>query len=49
MSLSVAAPGSLTQLIHVPLKTMTGPGPSNVCDRVLQVTIKGERSEYDTI
>jgi alanine-glyoxylate transaminase/serine-glyoxylate transaminase/serine-pyruvate transaminase len=36
MSLKVAAPSSLSQPIHVPLKTMTGPGPSNVCDRVLQ-------------
>ena len=36
MPLSVPAPASLAAPISVPLKTMTGPGPSNVADRVLQ-------------
>jgi len=35
-SLPVAPPPSLSQDISIPLKTMTGPGPSNVCERVLQ-------------
>lgn len=34
--MSVVPPPSLALPINVPLKTMTGPGPSNVCDRVLQ-------------
>jgi len=36
MSVDIGAPAVLAQPIHVPLKTLTGPGPSNVCDRVLQ-------------
>ena len=36
MTLDISPPSSLEQPIHVPLKTMTGPGPSNVSDRVLQ-------------
>merc|ERR1719336_3378347 len=36
MTLDVSPPSSLEQPLHVPLKTMTGPGPSNVSDRVLQ-------------
>ena len=35
-SLEVAAPASLAAPMVVPLKTLTGPGPSNVSDRVLQ-------------
>merc|ERR1712002_51097 len=35
-SLSVATPPSLKQPINVPLKTLSGPGPSNVSERVLQ-------------
>merc|ERR1712002_835619 len=35
-SLSVATPPSLKQPLNVPQKTMTGPGPSNVSERVLQ-------------
>jgi len=36
MTLDVAPPASLSEPINVPLKTLTGPGPSNVSDRVLQ-------------
>merc|ERR1711936_88002 len=36
MTLDVPSPPSLAQPINVPLKTLTGPGPSNVSDRVLQ-------------
>merc|ERR1712002_741358 len=36
MTLDVPPPPSLAQPINVPLKTLTGPGPSNVSDRVLQ-------------
>jgi len=36
MTLDVAAPPSLAKPLSVPLKTMTGPGPSNCSDRVLQ-------------
>ena len=36
MPLDVASPPSLAEPIHVPLKTLTGPGPSNVSERVLQ-------------
>merc|ERR1711971_369256 len=36
MPLDVISPASLAEPINVPLKTMTGPGPSNVNDRVLQ-------------
>jgi len=36
MPLDVTSPASLAEPINVPLKTMTGPGPSNVNDRVLQ-------------
>ena len=36
MTLDVSPPSSLEQPLHVPLKTMTGPGPSNVSERVLQ-------------
>merc|ERR1711971_743303 len=36
MPLDVSSPASLAEPINVPLKTMTGPGPSNVNDRVLQ-------------
>ena len=36
MTLDITPPSSLTEPIHVPLKTMTGPGPSNVSDRVLK-------------
>merc|ERR1711973_256537 len=35
-SLSVASPPSLAVPINVPGKTLTGPGPSNVSERVLQ-------------
>lgn len=35
-SLTVQSPASLAQPIQVPLKTLSGPGPSNVSDRVLQ-------------
>eukprot|EP00095_Tigriopus_kingsejongensis_P007307 maker-scaffold431_size173393-snap-gene-0.25 protein:Tk07307 transcript:maker-scaffold431_size173393-snap-gene-0.25-mRNA-1 annotation:"serine-pyruvate mitochondrial" len=34
-SLKIAAPEVLTQAINVPLKTLMGPGPSNVAQRVL--------------
>jgi len=36
MTLDVPSPPSLSTPIQVPLKTLTGPGPSNVSDRVLQ-------------
>lgn len=36
MSLSVPRPPVLAEPIQVPKKTMTGPGPSNVSERVLQ-------------
>jgi len=36
MTLDVAPPASLAQKLHIPLKTMTGPGPSNCSERVLQ-------------
>merc|ERR1711872_47789 len=36
MTLDVPPPSSLSTPINVPLKTLTGPGPSNVSDRVLQ-------------
>ena len=36
MTLEVPSPPSLAEPIHVPLKTLTGPGPSNVSDRVLK-------------
>jgi len=36
MTLDVPSPPSLATPINVPLKTLTGPGPSNVSDRVLQ-------------
>jgi len=36
MTLDITPPSSLTEPINVPLKTMTGPGPSNVSDRVLK-------------
>jgi len=35
-SLTVPSPASLAAPIHVPLKTLSGPGPSNVSERVLQ-------------
>ena len=38
-SLTVPSPASLAVPIHVPLKTLSGPGPSNVSERVLQVKI----------
>jgi hypothetical protein len=34
--LAVGPPQVLKQPIHVPVKIMMGPGPSNVSDRVLQ-------------
>ena len=34
MPLDVSSPVSLAEPINVPLKTMTGPGPSNVNDRL---------------
>ena len=37
MTLDVAPPASLAHQLHIPLKTMTGPGPSNCSERVLQV------------
>ena len=40
MTLDVAPPASLAQKLHIPLKTMTGPGPSNCSERVLQVTTR---------
>merc|ERR1712222_185470 len=36
MTLDVAAPASLAQPLTIPLKTMTGPGPSNCSERVLK-------------
>jgi len=36
MTLDVASPPALAEPINVPLKTLAGPGPSNVSDRVLQ-------------
>ena len=36
MPLNITPPASLAEPLNVPLKTMTGPGPSNVSDRVLQ-------------
>merc|ERR1712029_91867 len=36
MTLDITPPPALSQPLNVPLKTMTGPGPSNVNDRVLQ-------------
>merc|ERR1719153_633659 len=36
MTLDVPSPPSLSLPLNVPLKTLTGPGPSNVSDRVLQ-------------
>ena len=36
MPLNVAPPPSLSEPLNVPQKTMTGPGPSNVSERVLQ-------------
>merc|ERR1712021_47802 len=36
MILDVCPPAGLAEPIHVPLKTLAGPGPSNVSDRVLQ-------------
>jgi len=36
MTLDVPSPPTLSAPINVPLKTLTGPGPSNVSDRVLQ-------------
>ena len=34
--LSVCPPSNLKQSINVPQKTLMGPGPSNVSDRVLK-------------
>jgi len=36
MTLDVSPPAGLAEPINVPLKTLAGPGPSNVSDRVLQ-------------
>merc|ERR1711874_675218 len=36
MTLDVSPPSSLELPLNVPLKTMTGPGPSNVSERVLK-------------
>jgi len=36
MTLDVSPPASLDEPLHVPLKTMTGPGPSNVSEKVLK-------------
>ena len=35
MTLDISPPASLEEPLNVPLKTMTGPGPSNVSQRVL--------------
>ena len=35
MTLDISPPASLEEPLHVPLKTMTGPGPSNVSQKVL--------------
>ena len=35
MTLDISPPPSLEEPLNVPLKTMTGPGPSNVSQKVL--------------